>query len=121
MLGTVQFGLDYGIAKARRPDYRVCRNIVACALESGINCFNYTLERLKPLNLYLEHGTLEIDNNLVENAIRPTAIGKKNFLFFGSPESGQTSVVSSTASLKPAESSTSIRPTTAKPSTPFQR
>ena len=54
---------------------------------------NYTLERWEPLNLYLEHGTLEIDNNLVENAIRPTAIGKKNFLFFGSPESGQTSAV----------------------------
>jgi len=54
---------------------------------------NYTLERWEQLNLYLEHGTLEIDNNLVENAIRPTAIGKKNFLFFGSPESGQTSAV----------------------------
>jgi len=45
------------------------------------------------LNLYLEHGTFEIDNNLVENAIRPTALGKKNFLFFGSPNSGQTSAV----------------------------
>nr|WP_246044451.1 transposase domain-containing protein [Pontiella sulfatireligans] len=30
---------------------------------------------------------------MVENAIRPTAIGKKNFLFFGSPDSGQTSAV----------------------------
>ena len=54
---------------------------------------NYTLERWDALNLYLEYGTLEIDNNLVENAIRPTAIGKKNVLFFGSPESGQTSAV----------------------------
>lgn len=54
---------------------------------------NYTLERWDALHLYLEHSRLEIDNNLVENAIRPTAIGKKNFLFFGSPESGQTSAV----------------------------
>jgi transposase len=54
---------------------------------------NYALDRWPELNLYLEHGTLEIDNNLVENAIRPTAIGKKNFLFFGSPNSGQTSAV----------------------------
>jgi len=54
---------------------------------------HYTLERWEALTLYLEHATLEIDNNLVENAIRPTAIGKKNFLFFGSPESGQTSAV----------------------------
>ena len=54
---------------------------------------SYTLERWDALNLYVKHGTLEIDNNLVENAIRPTAIGKKNFLFFGSPDSGQTSAV----------------------------
>ena len=46
------------------------------------------LDRWEALNLYLEHGRLEIDNNLVENAIRPTAIGKKNFLFFGSLDSG---------------------------------
>lgn len=38
-------------------------------------------------------NVLEIDNNLVENAIRPIAIGKKNCLFFGSPTSGQTSTV----------------------------
>ena len=53
----------------------------------------YTLERWDALTLYLEHSTLEIDNNLVENAIRPTAIGKKNILFFGSPNSGQTSAI----------------------------
>lgn len=54
---------------------------------------HYTQKRWSALNLYLEHGKLEIDNNLIENAIRPTAIGKKNFLFFGSPGSGQTSAV----------------------------
>ena len=54
---------------------------------------HYTLERWDALNLYLEHSRLEIDNNLVENAIRPTAIGKKNFLFFGSPDAGQTSAI----------------------------
>jgi transposase len=36
---------------------------------------------------------VEIDNNRVENAIRPTAVGKKNWLFFGSPEAGQRSAV----------------------------
>ncbi|WP_168432867.1 IS66 family transposase [Pontiella sulfatireligans] len=54
---------------------------------------SYTLKRWDSLNLFLEHGKLEIDNNLVENAIRPTAIGKKNFLFFGSPRSGQDSAI----------------------------
>lgn len=41
MLGTVQFGLDYGIANSNgRPDYRTCRDIMAAALESGINGFD---------------------------------------------------------------------------------
>ena len=35
----------------------------------------------------------EIDNNLIENAIRPSAVGKKNFLFIGSPEAGQRSAI----------------------------
>jgi hypothetical protein len=35
----------------------------------------------------------EIDNNLVENAIRPTAIGKKNWLFIGHPDAGERSAI----------------------------
>ena len=54
---------------------------------------HYTLERWDMLGEYLRHPALEIDNNLVENAIRPTAIGKKNWLFFGSPDSGQDSAI----------------------------
>jgi hypothetical protein len=38
-------------------------------------------------------GRVEIDNNLVENAIRPTAVGKKNFLFVGHPDAGWRSAV----------------------------
>ena len=36
---------------------------------------------------------IEIDNNLVENAIRPTALGKKNWLFFGDAKAGERSAV----------------------------
>lgn len=53
----------------------------------------YTLERWEELSRYVEHGRIEIDNNLVENAIRPTAVGKKNFLFIGHPEAGWRSAV----------------------------
>ena len=53
----------------------------------------YTLDRWDMLTRYLYHPTLEIDNNLIENSIRPTAIGKKNWLFFGSPHSGQDSAI----------------------------
>jgi transposase len=44
----------------------------------------YSLQRWDKLMLYTTDGRLEIDNNLVENAIRPVAIGRKNYLFAGS-------------------------------------
>jgi transposase len=53
----------------------------------------YALNQWPMLEGFLEHGEVEIDNNLVENAIRPTAVGKKNWLFFGSEEAGQRSAV----------------------------
>jgi hypothetical protein len=53
----------------------------------------YALNQWSLLEGFLEHGEVEIDNNLVENAIRPTALGKKNWLFFGSEEAGQRSAV----------------------------
>src|SRR5580704_7677970 len=53
----------------------------------------YALNQWTTLSRFLDHGEVEIDNNLVENAIRPTAIGKKNWLFFGSEEAGQRSAV----------------------------
>jgi hypothetical protein len=34
----------------------------------------------------LNHGMLQIDNNLIENKIRPLALGRKNYLFAGSHE-----------------------------------
>lgn len=49
----------------------------------------YTLPRWKGLSAYAQHGQIEIDNNLVENAIRPLAIGRKNYLFAGSHEAAE--------------------------------
>jgi hypothetical protein len=43
---------------------------------------------LAALTRYLADGRLEIDNNLTENTIRPSAVGKKNWLFIGHPEAG---------------------------------
>ena len=43
----------------------------------------YALSQWAGLTVYLDDGRVEIDNNLVENAIRPTALGKKNWLFVG--------------------------------------
>jgi hypothetical protein len=36
---------------------------------------------------------LEVDTNLVENAVRPTALGKKNWLFFGDADAGERSAI----------------------------
>jgi hypothetical protein len=53
----------------------------------------YTLAEWSALTRYLEDGRVEIDNNLTENAIRPSAVGKKNWLFIGHPEAGWRSAV----------------------------
>ncbi len=55
--------------------------------------FAYTLNRWNELSNYLKDGTLEIDNNLIENAIRPIAIGRKNYLFAGSHEGAERAAV----------------------------
>ncbi len=47
---------------------------------------SYSLQRWEKLCVYTSDGCLLIDNNLVENAIRPLAIGRKNYLFAGSHE-----------------------------------
>lgn len=46
----------------------------------------YTLNLWPRLQRYTEDGRYEIDNNLVENSIRPVALGRKNYLFAGSHE-----------------------------------
>lgn len=53
----------------------------------------YALNQWPSLLPYLSEGLLEIDNNLVENAIRPTAVGKKNWLFIGEAEAGHRSAL----------------------------
>jgi transposase len=53
----------------------------------------YALGQWPTLSVYLENGRLEIDNNLVENAIRPTAVGKKNWLFVGEAGAGQRGAI----------------------------
>jgi hypothetical protein len=54
---------------------------------------DYTLKRWEALTRFVDDGSLEIDNNLIENAIRPSALGKKNWLFVGHPEAGERSAV----------------------------
>jgi hypothetical protein len=54
---------------------------------------DYLINQWAPLSAHLRHGETRLDNNLVENAIRPSCIGKKNWLFIGHPEAGQRSAI----------------------------
>ncbi len=57
---------------------------------SGLaRAIDYSLRRWPALVRYAERGDLPIDNNPIENAIRPIAIGKKNWLFAGSERAGK--------------------------------
>lgn len=53
----------------------------------------YTLKNWTALNRYCEDGSLSIDNNATERAIRGVAVGRNNWMFFGSDQGGKTAAV----------------------------
>jgi transposase len=57
---------------------------------------NYALSRWETLTIYTDYGFLPIDNNPAENALRPWALGRKNWLFFGSPAGGERASIIAT-------------------------
>jgi transposase len=67
---------------------------VKVAPKSAIaKALQYSLGRWEELKIYTTDGKLNIDNNPVENSIRPVAIGRKNYLFAGSHEAAQRSAM----------------------------
>ena len=54
---------------------------------------NYSLARWEKLCHYTKHGGLEIDNNLIENQVRPLALGRKNYLFAGSHQGAKNAAI----------------------------
>jgi hypothetical protein len=54
---------------------------------------DHTLALWDRLTQFVRHGEIEIDNNLIENGIRPTAVGKKNRLFVGGETTGQRAAI----------------------------
>jgi hypothetical protein len=57
------------------------------------NAIDYTLKRWPALTRYLDDGRHPIDNNPIANAIRPIALGRKNWLFAGSERAGERAAV----------------------------
>lgn len=54
---------------------------------------SHLLDHWDVLVAHQQHAFTRLDNNLIENAIRPSAIGKKNWLFIGHPDAGQRSAI----------------------------
>ena len=54
---------------------------------------DYALKRWEALTRFVDDSVLEVDSNLIENAIRSSALGKKNWLFIGHPCAGERSAV----------------------------
>ena len=56
----------------------------------------YALTRMKKLRSYLDRGFLELDNDAAERAMKPVAIGRKNYLFVGSEGGGKAAAIAYT-------------------------
>lgn len=48
---------------------------------------------MQPLYEFCRDGWVEIDNNIGENALRSVAVGRKNYLFFGSDNGGESAAI----------------------------
>jgi transposase len=93
-----QAALELRAEKSANTHARIHRVLIilrqSCLPQSGLGkACDYSLRIWGHLSTYLDHGRVEIDNNLMENAIRPTAIGKKNWLFVGHPEAGERAAI----------------------------
>ena len=53
----------------------------------------YARNQWKALKVFTQDGSLEIDNNTAENALRPIALGRKNYLFMGSDKGGKRAAI----------------------------
>jgi transposase len=67
------------------------------------------LGQWESFEVYLQEPAIEIDTNLVENAIRPTALGKKNWLFSVTPR--PANAAPSSTRLSKAAGDTASKPT----------
>jgi hypothetical protein len=82
----VQRRIHRALVRLKATNYYLPQSLMGQAID-------YTLSQWPMLSVWLGDGRIEIDNNLVENAIRPTAIGKKNWLFFGEAQAGERSAI----------------------------
>lgn len=77
-----------------KPNISFITNFLKHLLQSKIGeAIRYTLSNWEFLNNFLKDGRIEIDNNLLENAIRLFALGRKNWMFNGSPSDAKAGAI----------------------------
>ena len=97
-------GVDYeGRAQLRQEmSYPIIRALEAWALEqkdavlpkSPIGkAIGYLLGHIRQLSRYTTDGRYQIDNNLIENSVRPLALGRKNYLFCGNHDAAEDAAI----------------------------
>lgn len=74
-------------------DYLLELQLVVLPKSAAGRAVRYTLKNWKALTRYCEDGDLAIDNNATERAIRGVAVGRNNWVFFGSDQGGMTAAV----------------------------
>jgi transposase len=84
-----------GVTCKPLPPTDIPRHVFTATLPQGLlgQAIDYALKRWEALARFVDDGALEIDTNLLENLIRPSALGKRNWMFIGHPEAGDRSAV----------------------------
>jgi transposase len=67
----------------------VAKRQALASADATAKAIDYALSNWKGLIHFLDDGHVPIDNNAAENAMRPLAVGRKNWLFVGSQEAGE--------------------------------
>ncbi|MEB2782935.1 IS66 family transposase [Algoriphagus sp. C2-6-M1] len=89
------YRLDHALPVLEAFSSRLKENYAQVLPKSIIGkAMSYTMIRWEQLSNYLMDGMLEIDNNKIENVIRPVALGRKNYLFAGSHDAAQRAAMS---------------------------
>jgi transposase len=70
-------------------DWLMCHRLRVTEGSATARAMDYSLRRWAALVRYLDDGRVPIDNNWIENQIRPIALGRKNWLFAGSQRAGE--------------------------------
>ena len=98
----VAYGFCRAVQKKPKPIFDELENWLHAQLPkiSGksplAGAIRYALGRLSKARPYLENGLLELDNNTAERAMKPVAIGRKNWMFAGSEGGGKAMAIAFT-------------------------